>query len=94
VFQWHRYTFDIPAGGRELARSRVCSQAFRLAGPAWGIQFHAEVTLGMLSDWSREDADELPMPAGELLEESQKRIGLSNALGRALCSAFLREASA
>ncbi len=30
----------------ELARSDVCTQAFRLDGrPAWGIQFHAEVTL-------------------------------------------------
>ena len=41
VFQWHHYTFAIPEGGVELARSDVCTQAFRLSQPAWGIQFHA-----------------------------------------------------
>ena len=36
AFQWHSYTFGIPEGGAELARSAVCTQAFRL-GNAWGI---------------------------------------------------------
>ena len=31
--------------GTELARSAVCTQAFRVGERAWGIQFHAEVTL-------------------------------------------------
>jgi len=94
VFQWHHYTFDIPDGGVELARSDVCTQAFRLDGsPAWGIQFHAEVTYPMLSSWVDEDPDELPMPAADLLSESETVIGRSNAQGRWLADAFLREAS-
>lgn len=92
VFQWHRYRFDIPAGGIELARNAVCPQAFRLAQPAWGIQFHAEITLPMTEAWAEEDPEELPMPAEELLAESRERMSASNALGRALCAAFLREA--
>jgi len=92
VFQWHSYTFEIPAGGTELARSELCTQAFRLAGPAWGIQFHAEVTLLMVSSWIEEDPDELLAPAEQLLQESRQRIAKSNELGRTLCGAFLREA--
>jgi GMP synthase (glutamine-hydrolysing) len=94
VFQWHHYTFDVPPGGAELARSDVCTQAFRLAQPAWGIQFHAEVTLPMVTAWAREDPEDLPMPADELLRESRARIGPSNELGRALCAAFLEVAQA
>jgi len=94
VFQWHHYTFDLPHGGVELARSAVCTQAFRLDGrPAWGIQFHAEVTYPMLTAWVDEDPDELPMPPAELLTESKDVIGRSNAQGRWLADAFLREAS-
>ena len=94
VFQWHHYTFDLPQGGVELARSDICTQAFRLDGrPGWGIQFHAEVTYPMLSAWVDEDPDELPMPAADLLAESEAAIGRSNAQGRWLADAFLREAA-
>ena len=94
VFQWHHYTFDVPEGGVELAHSEVCTQAFRLDGRrAWGIQFHAEVMYPMLESWVGEDPDELPMPAADLLAESTSAIGRSNAQGRWLADAFLREAS-
>ena len=43
AFHWHEYTYELPAGATELARSDVSNQAFRL-GRAVGIQFHAEVT--------------------------------------------------
>jgi GMP synthase (glutamine-hydrolysing) len=93
VFQWHHYTFEIPPGGAELARSEICSQAFRLGErAAWGIQFHAEVTGAMASSWIEEDPGDPPMPASELLAESERRMPESNAQGRALADAFLREA--
>jgi GMP synthase (glutamine-hydrolysing) len=92
VFQWHHYTFDIPPGAVELARSEVCPQAFRLAEPAWGIQFHAEVTLPMLTTWTEEDPDDLPMSPDELRSASESLIARSNEQGRALADAFLREA--
>jgi hypothetical protein len=47
----------------------------------------------MLSSWVDEDPDELPMPAADLLSESESVIGRSNAQGRWLADAFLREAS-
>jgi GMP synthase (glutamine-hydrolysing) len=92
VFQWHHYTFDVPPGADELARSEISTQAFRLTGPAWGIQFHAEVTLPMVSAWIEEDPDDLPMPPGELRSETEKHMARSNEQGRLLAEAFLREA--
>jgi GMP synthase (glutamine-hydrolysing) len=93
AFQWHSYTFGIPAGGVELARSPVCTQAFRL-GNAWGLQFHAEVTLPMVEEWVAEDEGELPMPGADLLAETGTRIARWNEQGRALASAFLDAARA
>jgi GMP synthase (glutamine-hydrolysing) len=94
VFQWHRYTFEIPPGGTELALSEICAQAFRLDDrPAWGIQFHAEVTLPMVTAWTEEDPDELPMSPAELRAASERAIERSNEQGRALADAFLREAA-
>lgn len=91
AFQWHRYTFGIPPGGSELARSTTCRQAFRV-GNSWGIQFHAEVTLAMVEAWVAEEEDELPVPADQFLEETASRIAAWNEQGRSLCSAFLQVA--
>jgi GMP synthase (glutamine-hydrolysing) len=92
VFQWHRYTYEVPTGGAELARSTSATQAFHLPPSAWGIQFHAEITLPMLIAWAEEEPEELLAPLDDLVSESRARIGASNALGRALCAAFLEAA--
>lgn len=94
VLQWHHYTFSLPPSGVALADSELCLQAFRLDGrPAWGIQFHAEVTKSMITSWIEELPDDLPMPASEIRAESLARMEQSNAQGRALADAFLREAA-
>jgi GMP synthase (glutamine-hydrolysing) len=92
AFQWHSYTFGIPAGGTELARSGTCTQAFRLGKHAWGLQFHAEVTLPMVRTWTAEESDELPVTAEEFLAATEERIGAWNDRGRELCAAFLEAA--
>ncbi|MFO7573386.1 MAG: type 1 glutamine amidotransferase [Gaiellaceae bacterium] len=91
ALQWHSYTFGIPEDGVELARSAVCTHAFRI-GNAWGIQFHAEVTLPMVRTWIEEEPHELDDPEG-FLAESVARMPDSNEQGRALVSAFLQQAS-
>lgn len=93
VFLWHHYTFELPDGGAKLAESDACLQAFRLDQPAWAIQFHAEVTLPMVTAWAGELPHDLPMTAEALLAASQAEIARSNEQGRALCAAFLREAA-
>ena len=85
AFQWHYYAHALPAGAVELARNDLCTQAFRLGDSAWGVQFHPEVTLGQIESWMQDDE---PVPPG-LLDETRKRIGGWNELGRSLCDAFV-----
>ncbi len=87
AFQWHHYTYGLPAEAVELARSAVCTQAFRL-GRAYGIQFHAEVTGAQVEQWFGEDPGDVADPEA-LRQETAARIAGWNELGRGLCGAFL-----
>jgi hypothetical protein len=84
---WHHYTHALPAGAVELARSRVCVQAFRL-GRAWGVQFHPEVRQEQVEAWLAEEPDDVADPE-ELRTATSERIGAWSDLGRGLCAAFL-----
>jgi GMP synthase (glutamine-hydrolysing) len=90
AFGWHYYTYDVPPRAEELARSARCNQAYRLGEAAWGIQFHAEVTLQTVYDWLA-DKDDFPadLDREALRAETEERIGEWNALGRRLCGAFV-----
>ncbi|MBV8066277.1 MAG: type 1 glutamine amidotransferase, partial [Actinobacteria bacterium] len=48
---WHHYTYDVPDGAVELARTARTSQGFRLGDACWGVQFHPEVTGLQLERW-------------------------------------------
>src|SRR5437899_12617562 len=65
ALQWHHYTYGLPAGAVELARSAVCTQAFRLGDACWGVQFHPEVTQAQLAGWLVDASD--PPPTAEAL---------------------------
>ncbi|MFN2629322.1 MAG: type 1 glutamine amidotransferase [Gaiellaceae bacterium] len=87
AFQWHYYTYGLPAGAEELASSARCTQGFRLGERVWGVQFHPEVTLAQVESWIADPED--PPPRGaELLTETLPRIELWNELGRTLCAGF------
>ena len=90
TFQWHHYTFELPSEATELARSAVCTQAFRLDGSI-GIQFHAEVTREMVEAWLAEDPDDVPDPDA-MRRDTSAHIAEWNELGRGLCRAFLEGA--
>jgi GMP synthase (glutamine-hydrolysing) len=92
AFQWHYYTHGLPAGAVELARSTVCTQAFRLGENAWGVQFHPEVTLVQVEGWAEQDEGELPVSGEAFLRETRDRIEEWNALGRGLCAGFMEAA--
>ncbi len=52
TMQWHRDTFDVPAGAVRLAESTTtANQAFRFGASAWGIQFHPEVEVDVFDTW-------------------------------------------
>jgi GMP synthase-like glutamine amidotransferase len=90
AFQWHHYTHELPEGAVELARSAVCTQAYRL-GRAWGVQFHPEVRGEQVETWLGEDPDDVADPAA-LRAATRERIEGWNELGRRLCAAFLAAA--
>jgi GMP synthase (glutamine-hydrolysing) len=93
TFQWHSYTFGVPEHGSELARSALCTQAFRVGRRAWGIQFHAEATLPMVEAWIVLEQDGLPVEPEAFRRETAQRIGEWNGHGRRLCAAFLEAAA-
>jgi GMP synthase-like glutamine amidotransferase len=90
AFQFHEYTHDLPEGGVELARSRVCTQAYRV-GAAWGVQFHPEVRLEQVEKWVAEEPEAVGDPEA-FLAKARERMPAWNDLGRRLCSAFLEAA--
>ena len=91
AFQWHYYTYGVPAGGVELARSPSCTQAFRLGDNVWGIQFHAEVTEPQIRDWL-DEKEQIPADPATIARETAERIESWNAIGRELCGGFVEAA--
>src|SRR3954463_4118105 len=61
VVQWHYDTVTrLPDEALLLASNEhYAVQAFRVGDVAWGVQFHPEATLPMVSAWAAEEADEL-----------------------------------
>jgi len=52
VFQWHSFTFDLPSGAVQLARTESCEQqAYRYGNSAYGVQFHPEVDDALIRRW-------------------------------------------
>ncbi len=92
-FGWHYYTYDLPDRAEELGRSARCNQAYSLGEAAWGIQFHAEVTLDTVRSWIA-DKDEFPLDLDReaLVAETEEKIATWNDLGRGLCGAFVEVA--
>jgi GMP synthase-like glutamine amidotransferase len=93
AFQWHYYTYAVPTGAVELARSERCTQAFRLGDSVWGVQFHPEVTAEQVRSWLETDGVDEGVDVEALREETDSRIGDWNELGSRLCVAFLDAAA-
>jgi GMP synthase-like glutamine amidotransferase len=96
ALEWHSYEFPLPGGAVALARSATCLQAYRVGTSAWGIQFHAEVTLEDFEAWLedfRSDPDAAALDPDELRSHTRTAIADWNALGRELCARFLAVAA-
>jgi GMP synthase (glutamine-hydrolysing) len=70
-YQWHRETFEIPAGAAHLAQNDAFdAQAFRYDGHVYGIEFHPEMTRAMVERWSASEKGEpmLTLPGAQSRE--------------------------
>jgi GMP synthase-like glutamine amidotransferase len=98
LFEWHHYAAPLPPGAVELARTPACVQAFRIEGkPAWGLQFHAEVTrenlFSWLDAWDSSEAVETDLDPTQIRAASEDRIEAQNEIGRGIAERFLAEAA-
>jgi GMP synthase-like glutamine amidotransferase len=97
ALQWHSCDFVPGATATGLATSDRCHQAYRIGELAWGIQFHAEVTLADFESWidyhrdHPEDGDG-PADPESLRARTRSLMPGWNALGRALFGRFLDQA--
>lgn len=97
ALQWHSCGFTPSSRAQRLAASQRCMQAYRTGALAWGIQFHAEVTLRNFESWidyhaAHPGAGDEPDDAEALLAQTRDRMAGWNALGRALFGRFLDQA--
>jgi GMP synthase-like glutamine amidotransferase len=98
MFAWHHYVAPVPPGGVELARTPACAHAFRIEGkPAWGLQFHAEVTRenlwSWLDGWDNAEAASTDLDPEQIRAASGRRIEEQNEVGRGIARRFLAEAA-
>ncbi|MBA3264081.1 MAG: type 1 glutamine amidotransferase [Thermoleophilaceae bacterium] len=97
--QWHHYEWLLPPGAVALARSARCLQAFRAEDrPAWGLQFHPEVTEADYGSWLRSwDDDPGAVATGldpeAIRAETEGKIAAWNDVGREIAERFLATAA-
>lgn len=66
VYHWHREGFDCPSGAETLASGDdFPTQAIRVGGAAFGLQFHPEVTHAMICRWTVVAAERLATPGAQ-----------------------------
>ncbi|HTY60502.1 MAG TPA: type 1 glutamine amidotransferase, partial [Bacteroidota bacterium] len=86
VFQLHGETFEIPYGGRLLATaSPVRNQAFSYRN-ALGLQFHLEMTDGIVRDWSKDLAS---FKQSKIARDTPRYLAESNRLCRMVAEDFI-----
>jgi GMP synthase (glutamine-hydrolysing) len=75
VFQWHEDTFEIPKWGKQLVTSTaVPNQAFRYGDNAYGLQFHMEVTMEMIREWTDAYGEETSSLKAEILKATEREF--------------------
>jgi len=89
TFQWHNDSFEIPASSNCLASSSTCShQAFRYGRNHYGIQFHPEVTSGIVSSWIDNSSGTNDLT--RIMEDFIREENVYSSVSRQLMKNFLR----
>ncbi len=98
VFQWHGYTFDLPADTLHLASSELCRhQAIRHGHNAYGFQFHLELDERLINRWlglpnylAELESSGVAQTAAQIRQQTHKLIRDSVALSQDVFGAFLK----
>lgn len=86
VFQMHGETFHLPVRGKLQCRGdQVQHQGFRL-GSALGLQFHLEMTKGLIRDWTSGERKFLQEKIGR---DTERYLTESNRLCRQVAMEFI-----
>ena len=99
VYQWHREGFSLPQGATLLASGeRFPNQAIRYGDKAFGVQFHAELTLAMMHRWTTHGHARLSLPGAQARRQHFDGRALHDAavkrwLGQFLARIFGRPAA-
>jgi GMP synthase (glutamine-hydrolysing) len=86
VFQFHGDTFDLPMGAVLLWMGHEVKNQMFLLGSAAGVQFHPEITLSLIMEWTKE------LPARDIdgvIAESSRNIPPSHTFCEELVDRFL-----
>jgi GMP synthase-like glutamine amidotransferase len=84
---WRDETIGLPSGATLLAHDARGPQVFG-AGRHLGVQFHPEVTPGIVADWVRHARDEY-LDAQGLLEVTSREFAAGSIAGRRLLSTYI-----
>jgi GMP synthase-like glutamine amidotransferase len=90
-FQWHFDTFRVPPGATVVAENDVGPQAY-VIGRSLGLQFHPEVTTGIMDSWVRayrHELDQHGVDPDALLAETRERAAEHRRNSWTLLDAFL-----
>jgi GMP synthase (glutamine-hydrolysing) len=97
VFQWHAYTFDLPPGAVQLARTESCEhQAFRYGRRAYGLQFHLEADEALIRRWldvpayrAEAQAEGGAQHVDRILADTHRHVGPALGLSERVFRAFI-----
>ncbi len=93
-FQWHFDSFTVPPAAKLIADSPAGPQAYAL-GRSMGVQFHPEVTPGIMDSWVavyRHELDQEGVDPDRLLTETYERAEETRAAAWRLFDGFLARA--
>jgi GMP synthase-like glutamine amidotransferase len=93
AFQAHGYAAELPHEAIALAHSENVLQAFRIGSCVWGVQFHPEPTVDMITSWIRAFG---PVMEGHgvnlenLAAQAQRDVPVWSGLGGGIAQRFVQ----
>ncbi len=71
VYEWHAYTFDLPAGAERIATNSQCrNQAYRVGSQILAFQFHPEAS----REWVAERAGDPKAPTRGFVQSGNQML--------------------